>query len=110
MKTRVIFFSLGLVAMAVTGSFAQDGTASGDASSGTATQEYKSWFVSLNAGHLAFYGDLRNYDFYPVFTYENENKIGFGVTLSKSLSNLLSLRGQFLYGGLAGTKRKNYTI
>jgi len=54
---------------------------------------------------LLGYTDLKVYDYAPVFKYQNENKFGGGLSVVKALSNVFSIRGQFLYGGVAGTKR-----
>ena len=60
-------------------------------------------------GLLHFYGDIRQYDFYPVTKYNNENKFGFGLSVNKTINNIFGVSGQFLYGSLSGTKRQTNT-
>ena len=61
--------------------------------------------ITPSLGLLHFYGDIRQYDFFPVTKYQNENKFGFGLSLNKTLNNIFSVSGEFLYGSLSGTKR-----
>ncbi len=63
------------------------------------------WSINVNGGSSLFWGDLRQYDYYPVYNYENERKIAFGFMLTKKLSSAFELRGQLIRGDLAGTRR-----
>lgn len=61
--------------------------------------------VTGSAGLMHFYGDIRQYDFYPVWSFENENQLGFGLSLNKGLSNTISLQFSGNYGRLQGVRR-----
>ncbi len=63
------------------------------------------WSIGLGAGPNIFFGDLKAYSFWPATSNMNEVKFGGTATLSKQFSHVLSLRGQFLYSELSGTKR-----
>ena len=63
------------------------------------------WSVGIGGGPNIFFGDLKVYDFWPVSRYDNEWRFAGTFTLSRQLSHVFSLRGQLLYGGIAGTKR-----
>jgi len=63
------------------------------------------WSININGGASLFWGDLRQYSFYPVGNYENERNAAFGFILSKRLSSTFELRGQFIKGNLSGTRR-----
>jgi OOP family OmpA-OmpF porin len=86
-------------------SFAQTKTESTDKKS-----PKKNWLsgvsVSVNGGSLLFYGDIRQYDFYPVSKYQNEREWGYGLTVNKFFNPVIGLQGQLLNGRLAGTRRK----
>ena len=64
------------------------------------------WSVNLNAGANLFWGDLRQYDFYPITNNENEWQIGYGLILNWQISPVFGLRGQLLNGKLSGTNRE----
>ena len=66
----------------------------------------KYWSVNLNAGANLFWGDLRQYDYYPVTNYENEWQLGYGIILNWQISPVFGLRGQLLNGKLSGTRRQ----
>ena len=63
------------------------------------------WQIQADVGTSLFFGDIKEYQWWPVSTYENEWRLGFGLQLSKQLSPVFGLRGQGLYGQLAGTRR-----
>ncbi len=63
------------------------------------------WSINLNAGASLFWGDLRQYQIYPVASYESERNGAFGVIISKKLNSAFEIRGQFIKGNLSGTKR-----
>ncbi len=63
------------------------------------------WSLNLNVGSNLFWGDIRQYDYWPVYHYENEWSLAYGAILSKKLSNIFDVRFQVLNGKLAGTKR-----
>jgi OOP family OmpA-OmpF porin len=73
---------------------------------------YKKWSIGLNGGLTNFYGDIRQYDWAPILKTEagkSHSELGFGVqgNVSRSLSNVVGLRGSVMYGTLAGMKRVN---
>lgn len=63
------------------------------------------WSINVNGGLSLFWGDLRQYNYYPVSTFENERNAGFGIILTKRLNSIFELRGQLIKGNLSGTKR-----
>ncbi len=63
------------------------------------------WSINVNGGASIFWGDIRQYKFYPVYHFENERKVSYGIILSKQLSPTFELRGQLINGELAGTNR-----
>ena len=63
------------------------------------------WSFYFGGGPSLFFGDTRQYRYYPVMNYESEWKFGGTVMLKRSISPVFSLRGQVLYSGLAGTRR-----
>jgi OOP family OmpA-OmpF porin len=67
------------------------------------------WSININGGASLFWGDLRQYNIYPVTNYENEWNAAFGFILTKRLSSVFELRGQFIRGNLTGTRRPSGT-
>jgi len=63
------------------------------------------WSVGIGAGPNIFFGDLKVFQFWPATSNMNEVKFGGTFTLTKQLSHVFALRGQFLYSELSGTKR-----
>jgi len=74
--------------------------------------KYNTWSATLSGGSMLFYGDLRQYDFYPLGKTTaqpsdvSERKWGFGLALNKQLSPVFALQGQLQIGKLSGIKRK----
>lgn len=70
------------------------------------------WAVSAHFGPGQFYGDLREYDFFPVTKNNDDShsELSFqgGVTLHKQLSYLFGARADLSFGGLNGMKRRLY--
>lgn len=70
------------------------------------------WSVSAHFGPAQFFGDLREYDFFPVTknTADSKSEISFqgGLTVNKQLSYLLGLRADVSMGELKGMKRRQY--
>jgi len=66
---------------------------------------FDNWTINASGGLSLFWGDMKQYKFYPVNRYENERNFAFSLTLSKKLSNTFELRGQFIKGEMSGTKR-----
>ncbi|NVN93808.1 MAG: OmpA family protein [Bacteroidetes bacterium] len=67
------------------------------------------WSLNVNGGASLFWGDLRQYKFYPVTNYTNEWNAAYGFILTKKLSSTFELRGQFIKGDLTGTRRPSKT-
>ncbi len=61
--------------------------------------------ITPSLGLLHFYGDIRQYDFYPVSNYNNETKFGLGLAINKTLSPIFGIQAELLYGSLSGTRR-----
>ncbi len=61
--------------------------------------------VNANFGSLLFYGDIKQYDYYPVAKFDNERSWGGGLSLTKTFNSYVGLQGQYIVGGLKGTKR-----
>lgn len=87
----------------------------GQNDNGTAKIKYNTWSATLSGGSMLFYGDIRNFDFYPVskqnskdwFHLTNgisERKWGFGLSVNKQLSPMFGLQLQLQNGKLAGIK------
>lgn len=70
------------------------------------------WSVSAHFGPGQYYGDLREYDFFPVTKNNDDShsELSFqgGVTLHKQLSYLFGARADLSFGGLNGMKRRLY--
>lgn len=64
------------------------------------------WSVNVNIGPNLFYGDIEVYNFFPVMRNNNEWRAAYGAMIQKRINSLFTVRGQFLYGKLSGTKRK----
>ncbi|MBU2557075.1 MAG: SPOR domain-containing protein [Bacteroidetes bacterium] len=65
----------------------------------------QSWRLSAGFGPSLFFGDTKQYQYYPVMNYESEWKFGGSLLLERNISPVFSLRGQALYSNLAGTRR-----
>jgi hypothetical protein len=63
------------------------------------------WHLTISGGPSLFFGDTRQYRYYPVMNYESEWKFGGSLMLARSITPVFRLRGQMLYTGLAGTRR-----
>ncbi len=64
------------------------------------------WMFNVNAGTSLFFGDIKQYRIAPVSSNENEWRFGVGTMLGMQISPIFGVRGQFLYGNLAGTRRE----
>lgn len=62
--------------------------------------------LSVGFGPTLFFGDVKQYQYYPVTNYESEWKFGGSLMLEYPISPVFSLRGQGLYSELAGTRRE----
>ncbi len=63
------------------------------------------WTLSVGGGPTLFFGDMKQYQYYPVTNYESEWRFGGNLMLERSISPVFSIRGQGLYSELAGTRR-----
>ena len=71
------------------------------------------WSISAHIGPSMFFGDLREYDFWPVTkttsdSHKESGTIQGGLTLNKQLSYLFGARLDASIGNLRGMKRRNY--
>ncbi|MCF0056756.1 OmpA family protein [Dyadobacter sp. CY356] len=71
------------------------------------------WSVAIHGGPSMFFGDLREYDFWPVnkTTTDSHKESGTfqgGLTINKQLSYLFGARLDGSIGKLRGMKRRNY--
>lgn len=78
--------------------------------------KYNTWSVTASGGQMLFYGDLRQFDFYPLtkqnfkdwypaYTQEiSERRMGFGISVSKQLSTMFAVQGVLNKGKLSGVK------
>ncbi|WP_345026805.1 OmpA family protein [Ravibacter arvi] len=70
------------------------------------------WSVSAHFGPGQYYGDLREYDFFPVtksnIDSHSEVSVQGGITLHKQLSYLFGAKADLSFGGLNGMKRRLY--
>ncbi len=64
------------------------------------------WQININGGTSLFFGDIKQYRIWPVSNYENEWRFAGGIQLIKQISPVFGIRGQGLYGKVAGTRRE----
>lgn len=72
----------------------------------TEAQDKSYWELNLNAGPSLFFGDIKQYQWVPVSSNENEWRFAGGLQFGRQLSYVFGVRGQALYGQVAGTKRE----
>lgn len=71
------------------------------------TSNFRSyWQINVNGGTSLFFGDIKQYQIAPVSNNENEWRFAGGLMLNKQVSPIFGIRGQFVYGNLAGTRRQ----
>jgi OmpA-OmpF porin, OOP family len=87
----------------------------GQTTPSTEKVKYNTWSATVSAGSMVFYGDLRQFDFYPV-TIQNskdwyklqtglsEYDRGFSLAISKQLSPVFGVQGMLLKGALGGIR------
>ncbi len=63
------------------------------------------WQAQFNTGTSLFFGDVKQYRWWPVINNENEWRTGISVLGNRQISPVFGVRGQFAYGKLAGTRR-----
>jgi len=64
------------------------------------------WQIQAEGGSSLFFGDIKQYQWWPVNNYENEWRFALGIQLNKQISPVFGIRGQGIYGQLAGTRRQ----
>jgi OOP family OmpA-OmpF porin len=80
--------------------------------------KYNTWSVTLSGGSMLFYGDLRQFDFYPLTKSNSKDwyKLtkgftewdrGFGLAINKQLSPVFGIQGMLENGGLDGMRIKD---
>ncbi len=63
------------------------------------------WEVGINGGTSLFFGDVKQNRIIPVSNNNNEWRLGGSFMAGRQFSYIFGLRGQVLYGQIAGTKR-----
>ncbi len=63
------------------------------------------WEVGINGGTSLFFGDIKQKPFFPISKNNNEWRLGGGLVAGYQFTPVFGLRGQMLYGQLAGTKK-----
>jgi len=63
------------------------------------------WQVNINSGTSLFFGDIKENSIIPLSKNNNEWRLGGGLIVGYQFTHVFGLRGQVLYGQLAGTKR-----
>src|SRR5437867_2143014 len=99
MKLRNALLITGLFAMTASGVFAQDASKQNATTNPNTTEtksELDNWSVGINAGTLLFYGDVKQHDYFPTTSYNNEVKFGYGLSVSRAFNSVLSIQGQLL--------------
>lgn len=69
-------------------------------------KNYKTWSVTLGGGMVLARTDIKQYDWYPAASYNNERRYGFYGALTKSITPAFALQGQMMRGNASGTERK----
>ena len=70
-------------------------------------KNFKTWSVTLGGGMIVARADVKQYDWYPASTYNNERRYGFYGALTKSITPAFALQGQVMRGNASGTDRIN---
>lgn len=71
----------------------------------SSTSSARALRLSVGFGPTLFFGDVKQYQYYPVTNFESEWKFGGSLMLEYPISPVFSIRGQGLYSELAGTRR-----
>jgi len=108
-KVSLFVKAAGLALLATTGAQAQYNPKA----SYEGPAKLNTWSVSIHGGPTQFFGDLREYDFYPVgktnLDSYNERRSAFlGLAVGKQLSHLFGLQLGGSFGNLVGMKRRIY--
>ncbi|GAA4458949.1 hypothetical protein GCM10023189_31980 [Nibrella saemangeumensis] len=108
-KVSLLVKALGLGTLISAGAYAQYNPKA----SYEGPAKMNTWSLSIHGGPTQFFGDLREYDYYPVglnnFDSASERGTYFGgLTVGKQLSHLFGLQLGGSYGTLRGMKRRQY--
>jgi len=72
-------------------------------------KKYNTWTVGLKVGPQVFFGDIRQYDFYPLMASDKyakaETKFSFGLFANKMFTPVFGIQANGMYGQLQGTNR-----
>ena len=79
--------------------------------------DFNTWSVTLSGGSMLFYGDLRQFDFYPISKKNStdwydlkkglsERDKGFSLSATKQITSIFGIQGMIETGGLQGVKIK----
>ena len=70
----------------------------------------KAWGVNVSFGSALFYGDLKQYELYPLGKSNryavSERKTAYAIAVNKDFGRIFSIQGQLIQGNLAGDVRK----
>jgi hypothetical protein len=69
------------------------------------SQPFSYWETNLNVGPSLFFGDVKQNPVWPVSTNNNEWRLGGSLMAGYRFNYIFGLRGQALYGQIAGTRR-----
>lgn len=71
------------------------------------SSQLNSWNIGLGLGQVQFYGDIKEYDWYPAKVGSfNEMRFGADLSASKMLNNLYGFNISLNRGGFAGIRRQ----
>jgi hypothetical protein len=76
------------------------------ASADSPSQWNNDWRITFGGGTALFFGDVKQYTFYPVFNYKSEWRFNTNLLIERQISPVFSLRGQGVYAHYTGTRRE----
>lgn len=102
---KKIFLSLAIISLISFSAYSQTDKAP------YVKERPNTWSGTLSFGSMLFYGDLRQYEFYPVGKSPypediSERKWGLGLAINRQLNSIFTIQGQFQNGKLSGFKRQ----
>jgi len=95
-KPRLLLIFLIALLFAATGKSQTNGT--------LGNRFWNNWSLSIGGGPTVFYGDIKQYKFFPASSPINELRFAGTISLNRQLSHVFMLRGQSSWGQLAGEK------
>jgi hypothetical protein len=66
---------------------------------------FSNWSLSVSGGPNIFYGDIKEFKFFPATSPVNEIRYAGTFSINRQLSHVFMLRAQVFYGEIAGEKR-----